>query len=431
MGITAISVSIVCVVITVIMYEALQVQSNSLDTRLTDESQNLERLATNLTRSVDEARAIQKEQSEKIRQLSDEVSLLKQNLTKSEADTAVLRSMVVALANKLPPSNLSNNSGDSYNPRIAAQGSNVYTTWYDNTQGFNDILFRASHDNGISFDKIFTLNDNVGDSFNPDLAVSGNNVYSVWSGLVGNSNVTGLAPPTLIYFRMSEDSGSSFKPMIALTNSSTSSSAPTISLSGNGEGNSVHVSWTASRPPDGNFQIYYSGSDDNGRTFSSPLMLGDGHDQQISSFGSNVYVVWEGGYGNLLFSHSSNGGKTFSTPFDLTMNKYGFEGQERISVSPASGHVYVTWMDTTADSGARIMFRRSIDGGGTFQSAISISNSFVGSAEPQLVALNNLVSIVWRTQLLILQTQPILRGFKISLSGQAQTMGNHSKMLSI
>ena len=49
------------------------------------------------------------------------------------------------------PINLSNNTGCSFTPQIAASGNNVYVTWQDDTPGNDDIFFAASNNNGTSF----------------------------------------------------------------------------------------------------------------------------------------------------------------------------------------------------------------------------------------------------------------------------------------
>jgi len=52
--------------------------------------------------------------------------------------------------------------------------------WEDNTLGEREIFFRKSTDGGASFDATVNLSNNVGGSFDPQIAVSGNNVYVVW-----------------------------------------------------------------------------------------------------------------------------------------------------------------------------------------------------------------------------------------------------------
>jgi len=55
------------------------------------------------------------------------------------------------------PLNLSNNTGRSENAQIFALQENVYVTWWDNSTGTREVLFRASTDNGNSFGQAIIL----------------------------------------------------------------------------------------------------------------------------------------------------------------------------------------------------------------------------------------------------------------------------------
>ena len=83
--------------------------------------------------------------------------------------------------------NLNTNQGESTNPQIAVSGNNVYVVWQDSrfektSSQFTsyDILFRRSNDAGGKYGMIVNLSSNQMASINPQIAVSGNNVYVVW-----------------------------------------------------------------------------------------------------------------------------------------------------------------------------------------------------------------------------------------------------------
>ena len=77
--------------------------------------------------------------------------------------------------------NVSNNTGGSFNPQIATSGNNVYVTWTDNTPVGNfDIFFAVSNNNGTSFGTPINLSNNTGFSANPQIAAIGSNVYVTW-----------------------------------------------------------------------------------------------------------------------------------------------------------------------------------------------------------------------------------------------------------
>jgi hypothetical protein len=67
------------------------------------------------------------------------------------------------------PINLSNNTGFSQLPQIAASGSNVYVTWQDTTPGNNDIFVIT---NAQPFGIPVNISNNPGTSQNPQIATS-------------------------------------------------------------------------------------------------------------------------------------------------------------------------------------------------------------------------------------------------------------------
>ena len=86
--------------------------------------------------------------------------------------------------------NLSNDLGNSFNPQISSSGNNVHVVWQDISLGNNDILFRASHNGGISFDSTINISSNTGTSQNQQIASSENNSYVVWQdNSVGNFEI--------------------------------------------------------------------------------------------------------------------------------------------------------------------------------------------------------------------------------------------------
>src|SRR5438270_12301037 len=100
----------------------------------------------------------------------------------------------------------------SFVPQIAVSGSNVYVVWgmssgnnYNNKSGTgnSNIFFRSSTDNGTTFGNAINLShDNNGTSSSPKIAVSGSNVYVVWS-----DSITGNG---YIYYKKSTDGGNNF-----------------------------------------------------------------------------------------------------------------------------------------------------------------------------------------------------------------------------
>ena len=172
---------------------------------------------------------------------------------------------------------------------MVVSGNNVYVVWEDFSNGPDrDIFFRVSNDNGETFEPPIDLSSNTRDSFNPQMVVSGNNVYVVWddtSNAINGSDAD-------IFFRVSNDNGETFEPPIDLSSNTGGSFDPQLIVSGN----NVYVVWEDfSNGPDAD--IFFRVSNNNGETFGPPIDLssntGGSFDQQILVSGNNVYVVWE------------------------------------------------------------------------------------------------------------------------------------------
>jgi hypothetical protein len=69
--------------------------------------------------------------------------------------------------------NLSSSGGDSEFPAIALSGNNVYVVWTNFTSGNFEILYRTSANNGDTFPAVLTnLSANAGASFNPAIGIT-------------------------------------------------------------------------------------------------------------------------------------------------------------------------------------------------------------------------------------------------------------------
>ena len=207
------------------------------------------------------------------------------------------------------PINLSNNTGDSAFPQIATIGNNVYVTWFDDTPGNNDIFFAASNNNGTSFRTPINLSNNTGISFLPQIAASGNNVYVTWIDSTPASNSD-------TFFAVSNNNGVSFGTPINLSNNTGLSQNPQIATSGN----NVYVTWSDNTPagPAGNYDIFFAASNNSGTSFGIPINLsnntGDSLVPQLSVSGNNVYVTWfddTPGNNDIFFAASNNNGTSF------------------------------------------------------------------------------------------------------------------------
>jgi len=285
---------------------------------------------------------------------------------------------------------LTNNTGSSDLPHIAADGSNVYVVWDDDTFGGNfDIYLRKSSDNGATWQPATRLSNNVGGSSHPTIAVNGSNVYVVW-----HDNTTGMCQ---IYFRKSTDSGATWQTAKRLTNTAGGSYYPTIAVNGS----NVYVVWFDCTP--GNPEIYLRKSTDSGATWQTAKRLtnntGNSYRPKIVVRSSNVYVVWDddtfGGNDDIYLRQSTDSGATWQTATRLT-NNTGNSSNPAIAVSGAN--VYVVWYDCTPVN-PEIYFRKSTDSGATWQTATSLTNNTDTSVDPAIAVYTSNIYVVYENNI--------------------------------
>jgi Collagen triple helix repeat (20 copies) len=275
--------------------------------------------------------------------------------------------------------NLSNNPGRSLTPAIVASGSNVYTLWYDDSSGAFDVVFRRSIDGGVTFDEeILTLGANTGFfGFPPAISANGNNIFVMWAdGSLGN---------TEIFFRRSTDGGIVFGDTTNLSNNIGRSIQPTIAT----EGLNVYAAWTDLST--GNDEIFYRRSTNLGASFEDLQNLSQSPavttGPSIATFGNSVYVVYSDLVQPLfsqaiLFKRSTDGGNTFEAGKVITTGNS--PGNPKIDA--IQNNIYVTWRGIPPNTASEILFTRSIDGGNTFEGVRNISINLGSSSNPSLAA---------------------------------------------
>ena len=80
--------------------------------------------------------------------------------------------------------NLTNNPMDSVYGQVAAWNNNVYMLWEESMpSGYRnyDIFIKSSTDNGTTFGAPINLSNNSGFSEHPQIAAYRNNVYAIWA----------------------------------------------------------------------------------------------------------------------------------------------------------------------------------------------------------------------------------------------------------
>jgi hypothetical protein len=182
-----------------------------------------------------------------------------------------------------PETRLTNNSYVCESPSITASGLFVHTVWYDTRDGNFEIYYKRSTDGGTSWGADTRLSSTPFVSELSHIAASGSIVHVAWQDDRDGSNKQ-------IYYRRSTDAGASWESEIHLSNNAGYAAAPNISLSGS----NVHITWQDNR--DGNFEVYYKRSTDNGINWGSDTRLTNASGNSLRTFssviGTIVHVVW-------------------------------------------------------------------------------------------------------------------------------------------
>ena len=201
-------------------------------------------------------------------------------------------------------------STSSCEPELAESGNTTYVTWTEGDEEDRQIFFAKSTDGGDTFAETVPLSNYApSGSFNPQLAVSGNNVYVVWQeddAITGNQD---------IFFKKSTDGGNSFTDDINLSNDPGGSGDPQIHVSGR----NLYIVWDGTTP--GANGIFLSKSTDGGDTFSSTAKLSN--DRGISFLpkigkvlGNDIEIMWRNSENanDQVFSRKSiDGGASFTS----------------------------------------------------------------------------------------------------------------------
>ncbi len=290
------------------------------------------------------------------------------------------------------PVNLSNDPQQSLNPQIAVSGTNVYVTWMSQstTGSGKDILFSASTNNGVTFSvNKLNLSSDLAANY-PVMASSGSNVYVAWQ-----DNSTGAHD---IYLKTSPNSGTSFGTVQNLSMNTAGSGTSSIDYQIAAVGSNVDLVWTRVSVATTTDNTMLAASTNSGGSFSAAQPLTTNNRSlhpQVADVGSSVYTVWEDdsipGVALATFAASSNNGINFNTPVALSSNP-GFSQFPQLAA--AGTNVYVVWSNSYGS--VDVFLRSSNDSGASFGSAVNLSNNPGFSTDPVVVASGNKVYVAWQ-----------------------------------
>jgi len=283
---------------------------------------------------------------------------------------------------------LTNNNSSSMNPAISVSGQMVHVVWQDSRDMNNEMYYKRSTNGGSSWSADTRLTNNIASSIDPSITMSGSAIHIVWwDNRQGNYE---------IYHIGSSDAGSSWGIDTNITGNSAFACRPSISASGN----LVHVVWYDN--PMGNFEIYYKRSTDGGIGWGLVTQLTNNNafscGPTISVSGLLVHVLWydtRDGNNEIYYKRSSNNGTTWGEDTRLTNNA---AASKFPSVLASGLAVHSVWVDDR-DGDNEVYYKRSTDGGLNWETDIRLTNNPSNSQYPS-VAVSGLstlsgVHVVW------------------------------------
>jgi hypothetical protein len=215
-------------------------------------------------------------------------------------------------------------------------------------------------------------------------------VFSVLSTYTYQQQPT-LGIQTTSNFNISNNTGDSVYPSIAVS------------------GNNTYVVWQDDNFGEGvsydrkNYDILFAKSVDGGRSFKNTTNLSNSipisERPIVTANGNNVYVVWIEDIQNernILFRKSTDGGITFDQTIQL-----GSSARTNVPVLPKSiavdgDNVHVAWRHLAEDGeSGSMLLRSSKDAGNTFGETILISSNAIFTSSPNVATSNNNVYVVW------------------------------------
>lgn len=349
--------------------------------------------------------------------------------------------------------NLSNDPALRDNlPEIAVNGDNIHVVWLHN---YEDIYYSKSIDCGKSWSTPKNLFHWYMIDY-PYIGVSGNIVHVVWSGreiaginrvmycnstdngetwnppkeifnatgfeaycwgiYVNNSNIHIISEDMRdgsngeIYYRRSIDGGITFDNGQGVDQDRRITLGLTVKtrMRINGDGSNISIAWSDER--DGDWEIYWMTSKDNGYSWEDGIGLpNEGRKLSDNTYddiypsiavnGTNIHIAWigmswPGPEYRLYYRNSTDKGATWNSPIILAGPSSGLTYPD---IDVVGNNIYLVW-DDEKDDGVHheIYIKNSTDGGITWSGDLRLTyNSTTDSFHPKIIVKNDTLHIVW------------------------------------
>jgi len=286
----------------------------------------------------------------------------------------------------------------SYDPRIAVSGSDVYVLWTE--VGWCDSMDRGlwcakieMQPNGTTVIAKNRISQSHELSWGHNIAASGGNVYVAW---VRTSNQSGWSMGNDLVFSRKNSSRADFE-TLGVIGGAPYWHPPEMAAFGN----NVYVAWTTCWDiSDGD--VFVAVSQDNGTSFSLVNLSSSPNEPRktlpiMKTTGNSVYVVWTQSYPHgagdyVMFARSTGNGTSFTYRY-LSSEGYTQRLYDRGGLAVSGSYVYIVFEQ---ERGARDVFlKMSSNGGDTFGPKINLSANNGTSVFSTVAACGELVYVAW------------------------------------
>lgn len=256
---------------------------------------------------------------------------------------------------------LTNDTSVSRDPSVTVSGLVVHVVWEDfrDASEHQEIYYKRSTDGGVTWEADRRMTINPLNSYDPSVAVNGSIVHIIWEDLRNGANNGN----TELYYKRSSDNGTNWSQDTRLTNDSSISTLPSVSVSGA----TVNVIWSDFR--DGNSEIYYKRSTNDGITWEADTRLtnnpGVSSSDNVTSYGQIVHVAWReerDGNAEIYYKRSTDRGNNWEPDVRLTNNTGISDFPSITAWGPA---IHIIWQDNR-EGNSEIYYKRDLTGNGIF-----------------------------------------------------------------
>lgn len=335
---------------------------------------------------------------------------------------------------------LTNSAGSSVTTHgkcIVSENNYMHAVWCDNRDGNYEIYYKRSADNGLTWSSDTRLTNNTASSYEPCISSYGSNLHilfsdersgyfeiyymrstnngSNWSTAVRVSaddsyhSYSAFICATNyiyaawldefegdldIYYSRSSNNGYNWSTPVSLTNGNQAQKYPMITSSGS----NVHIVYEDERVSLTNTEIYYRRSTNSGVNWDAEVRLTNNSAQSwnphITSEGNMLYVVFDDdrtGNHEIYFKRSTNNGSSWSSDAILTINS-GYSASASIAVSGIYAHL--VWSDDR-DGNSEIYYKFSTNSGSTWGADTRLTNSAGDSRGASVCLSGNAVNVLW------------------------------------